>query len=336
MGLVRAERRRLFKRRFTRYMLLIGVLILAAVAVGVYATHQKPGAAASAEAQQRADAMYQQILADAERERAECVRAKESNSAGAEMYPPDCEMIQPPPREIVEGWTAPPSFDFRQTFPIMITVFTAILVLVSFVIGSSYIGAEWNSGAMMNLLLWRPRRLQVLLTKLGVLLASLTGVFVALGAVWTAAFWAIATYRGTTAEMTPGVWESFALMGGRGLALVLAAGAVGFAVASIGRHTAMALGAAIGLVVVGQFGLGIALGIAQAPFLEAWLFPTYVAAWMFQETTVEDFRSCEFAMGECRPAVLEITWQHSALLFGSVTVLALVAAAWSLRRRDIT
>jgi hypothetical protein len=65
---------------------------------------------------------------------------------------------------------------------------------------------------------------------------------------WTGAFWTTASYRGSTANMTSGV--SFALTGLRGLALVLAAGVVGFALASLGRHTALALGDALGLAVV--------------------------------------------------------------------------------------
>ena len=39
--------------------------------------------------------------------------------------------------------------------------FAAILALVGFVIGASFVGAEWSTGGMMNLLLWRPKRLTV-------------------------------------------------------------------------------------------------------------------------------------------------------------------------------
>ena len=52
------------------------------------------------------------------------------------------------------------------------------------------------------------------------------------------------------------------------------AGAVGFGLASLGRHTAMALGAAIGLVVVFQFGLRHRAALAQVKFAEAWLLPS--------------------------------------------------------------
>ena len=58
----------------------------------------------------------------------------------------------------------------------MITTLAALLALVAFVIGASFVGAEWNSGGMMNLLLWRPQRLQVLGTKLAALLVGLTAL----------------------------------------------------------------------------------------------------------------------------------------------------------------
>jgi ABC-2 type transport system permease protein len=338
MSLVRAERRRLLKRRFTRYMLLVAVLILAAVALGTYFTNEKVGPAQIAAAQRQADRQYELMLVQVEQERQECQRAKEAGVAQPERYPQDCEQIQAPSKEQAANpeWFMPATFDFKQEFQVTLVVFTAILALVAFVVGASYMGAEWSTGGMMNLLLWRPRRLQVLTTKLGTLVAWLVAAFVLLVMAWTAAFWTIATYRGTTAKMTPGTWESFALTGARGLALVLVAGVLGFAAASLGRHTAMALGGALAVIVVGQFGLGIVLGIAQVRFLEMYLLPTYVAAWMFKSVQLQHFESCQFTMGECRPETMDLTWRHSALLFGITTLVVVSLAMWSMRRRDIT
>src|SRR6185312_10036559 len=112
--------------------------------------------------------------------------------------------------------------------PDMVTTLAAVLALVAFIVGASFVGAEWNSGGMMNLLLWRPRRLQVLSTKLGVLLTGATVLTVVLAAIWTAVFYAIASARGSTAKMTSGAWQSIGLMELRALALVLVAGAIGF------------------------------------------------------------------------------------------------------------
>jgi hypothetical protein len=337
MSLIRAERRRLFKRRFTRYMLLLVVLVLGGVAVGMFATNQKIDAAQIAAAEREADRQYQQQAQWAQQERAACERAMAAGTAGG-RYPPDCAQITAPPRDQIDpAWYMPETFVFREDFEPTITILAAVLALFAFVVGASYVGAEWHSGGMMNLLLWRPRRLPVLLTKLGTVLAALCGLFVGLAAVWTAAFWGIATLRGNTEQMTSGVWQSFALTGLRGLGLVLAAAVVGFGLASVGRHTALALGAAVAVGVVGQIGVGIALGLIDVQFFERWLWPSYLHAWMDKRLVLQDYNSCDFSLvGECRPPEFIITWQQSGVLFAVATAAVLAAALWTMRRRDIT
>jgi ABC-2 type transport system permease protein len=336
VSLFRAEARRLVKRRFTRYMLLIGVLVLAAVAVGMFFGHQKIGPAQLAAAQRAAEREYQQQVRFSEQFRAECERAKDSGAPDANRFPPDCDQLIPPREAFPAKNFLPATFEFAKTFPATLMVLVGVLAMVAFVVGASYVGAEWHSGGMMNLLLWRPRRLRVLLAKFGTLMAGLLVTTLVLGAAWLAAFWAIGTYRGTTTGMTPGVWRSFALTGVRGLALILVAGLVGFAVASIGRHTAFALGGAIAVIVVGQIGLGVALQLARVRFPEAYLLPTHVYAWMTKKVTLQDWRSCQFVMGECHPKTMDLTWQGSGVLFGAAALVMFGVALWTMRRRDIT
>lgn len=339
MSLFKTELRRLVKRRFVRYMALAGLLVLLAVAVGTALTNQKVGPEQIAAAEKAAEQNYQENLKWYEEAVQECERVRESGTAEEkQQYPEDCSLIQQPSREDFQAeWFMPPTFDFRKEFGEYITAFAAILALVAFVVGASFIGAEWTTGGMMNLLLWRPQRIKVLLTKAGALLTGLTGFTVLAAVPWTAGFWTIATYRGITDGMTSGAWQSFALGGLRGLALVLVTGLIGFALASLGRHTALALGGAIGAIVVGQFGLGIVLEMAQVRFYQAWLLPTYVLAWMQRKVTLTDWNSCDYsATTGCEPKTMEIVWQDSGALFAAVVVLLLGAALWSLRRRDIT
>lgn len=338
MSLFRTEVRRLTKRRFARYVTLAGLLVLVAVAIGTFLTNKAVTPEQIAMARQRAEQEYRQSVTMVEQERRNCEESRASSgSVDPNRYPPDCQ-IEAPPREAFNAdWFMPPSFDFRQDFEPMIAMFAAIIALVAFVAGASFVGAEWSSGGMMNLLLWRPRRLQVLSTKLAALLIPLVALFVLAGAAFTAGFWLIATYRGSTSTMTDGVWRSFALTGLRGLALVVAAGAIGFGLASLGRHTALALGGAIGVAVVGQFGLGILLATAQVRFFEAWLLPVQMQAWMQKKVTLQDWRSCEAVFtGECRPATMDITWQDSGLLLAAGVAVVVGAAMWAMRRRDVT
>lgn len=317
-------------------MLILLVLGLAGIAVSFSFASHKIGPKQVAAAEARADANYQEALRQHERMVRDCEATKARGEDVTRRFPPDCGKDYPPPREAFEArWFLPYQFDFRKEFGIFISIFAGIAALVAFLIGASYVGAEWNSGGMMNLLLWRPKRLSVLLTKLGALLTGLLGVVVSLGALWTLTFWLIGRYDGLTGTLTTGVWRSFALTGARGIGLVLAAGAIAFGLASLGRHTAMALGAVVAVGVVSEIGVRIAMAVAGVPFGDRYVLSTYALAWFNKTWTLRDYQACRFANGECRPAELVLTWQDSGLLFAAGTLLVLGAALWTMRRRDI-
>ncbi|MFI7577558.1 ABC transporter permease subunit [Micromonospora sp. NPDC049497] len=337
MSLYRTELRRLAKRRFTRWMTVLGLLVLAAVVVGSFFSNQKIDAATVAKAERAAEAQWQRDVQINEQFRAECERAKTAGTAQPGQFPDDCSVITPPPREAIEAqWFLPSTFDFRENFGFTLLPLAAILALVGFIVGASFVGAEWSTGGMMNLLLWRPKRLTVLLTKLAALLTGVFALAVTTTALWFGSFWLVANLRGTTEKMTSGAWQSFALTGLRGVALVVVLTAVGFGLASLGRHTAMALGGVVALMVVGQFGLGILLDLSGVKFAEAWLLPTYAIAWMRKKVVLENWDACQATyFGECKPETMEITWQQSSLLLGVGAVLILGAALWAMRRRDV-
>jgi len=119
---------------------------------------------------------------------------------------------------------------------------TAPLVIVAWVIGASSIGAEWQARSITTLLTWEPRRGRVLLAKVvaSVIVACIFAVVS--WALVSAALLPSALWHGTTSG-TGGSWSrSVAAVVGRGTLLIAVATTVGFAVASIGRNTAAALG----------------------------------------------------------------------------------------------
>ncbi|GAA4730624.1 ABC transporter permease subunit [Phytohabitans rumicis] len=337
-GLIKAEVRRLFKRRLTRLMLVLLVLGLGTITVAFTLASQEIGPSQRAAAEAEAQRQYEEAVRWHQQMVTECEAAKARGENITDRYPPDCGAEFGPQREQYDAdWFMPYEFNFRGEFGIFISVFAGIVALFGFIVGASYVGAEWHSGGMMNLLLWRPRRLSVLFTKLGVLLTSLLGVTVALGALWTLAFWLIGKYDGQTGTMTQGAWESFALSGARGAGLVLAVAAIGFGLASVGRHTAMALGVAVGVGVISEIGLRIALGIAGTKFPDRWVLSTYTVAWFQKKFELTDWNACNFSPGgECLPDTFVVTWQQSALVFGVGTAAVLAAAIWLMRSRDVT
>ncbi|MFB6395276.1 ABC transporter permease subunit [Polymorphospora lycopeni] len=337
MSLAKAEFRRLFKRRVTRLMLVLMVLGLGAIVVSFSLASQPTGPAQRAAAEAKAQQQYEEQVRYHQESVADCEAAQARGENTDDRYPPDCGRDYAPQRDqFMAEWFLPYQFDFKAEFGIFVSVFAGIVALFGFIVGASYVGAEWNTGGMMNLLLWRPRRLPVLLTKLGVLLGSVLGISVVLGALWTVAFWLIGKFDGTVAGMTGGTWQSLAITGARGIGLVLAVTAVAFGLASLGRHTAMALGAAVGIGVVSEIGLRIALNIVGVSFPDRFVLSSYAVAWFNKSYTLFDWNSCQFTMGACEPAEWVVTWQQSAVLFGVGLVAVLGAALWTMRSRDIT
>ncbi|GAB2595120.1 hypothetical protein Aab01nite_26320 [Paractinoplanes abujensis] len=336
MSLYTAETKRLTKRRFTRLFLLGTTLILLAIAAGMFFTNEKAGPSQIASAQAQAQQDYQRATEQFQRDKQACEAAQ--GTPQASNYPQGCEgLYEPTQEEFQAQWYMPPTFDFRENFPDMVTTLAALIALVAFIVGASFVGAEWSSGGMMNLLLWRPQRLKVLGTKLAALLVLFTVLTIVYSAIWTGLFVGIAEARGSTDSMTSGAWQSIALMELRGLALVLVAAAVGFGLASLGRHTAMALGVTIGAVIVFQFGLGTVLSLAKVKFAEAYLIPVWMIAWMDKEIKIEDYNSCDFSSsGGCQPDSLTLTWPMAGGLLAGIFVLIVGASMWAMRSRDIT
>ncbi|MBM2617289.1 ABC transporter permease subunit [Actinoplanes sp. LDG1-06] len=336
MSLARAEARRLVKRRFTKFFVAGLLILLVAIAAGMFLTNEKIGSDQRAAAQAEAQAQFQRSYQQSVTEKENCTAAQ--GTPAASQFPPNCDDIYIPTESDYDPqWFMPATFEFLGEFPGMITTLAALLAMVAFVVGASFVGAEWNSGGMMNLLLWRPTRIRVLATKLTILLAGAAVLTVVVSALWTAAFLAIADLRGSTDGLTSGAWQSIALTELRGLALVLVAGAAGFSLASLGRHTAMALGVAVGVVIVLQFGLGAVLFMAKVKFAEAYLAPVWMSAWMDKTYRIEDTSACDFSSNNgCQPAILDLTWQHAGGLLAGILVVTVGAALWAIRRRDIT
>jgi hypothetical protein len=125
-----------------------------------------------------------------------------------------------------------------------------ILIIASWLLGASFIGADWHTGTVTTLLTWEPRRGRLLLAKAAACVGVVFVLVMAVQAVLAGSLTVAAVLRGTT-EGTTGPWiRSAAGIAVRVGAMSAVGAAIGFAIASVSRNTAAALGVGFGYVVV--------------------------------------------------------------------------------------
>jgi len=339
MNLVRAELNRFFGRRFILVMVAVILVIFAAIATGFALNTQRITQETREQARAQAAAFEADIRRQMQEQYNSCVAEQ---AAGIGKFPTDfnCEEVLAKgtgPLGISEEQFLPVQFNFLREVGPTLYVAAAILCLFGFVVGASFVGAEWTSGGMTNLLLWQPRRIPVMLAKLGVGMAGVLTIGVGYFAVWIGVMWTIAVTRGDTGDPTSGFWQSTALLGVRALVLAMGAAALGFAIASLGRHTAMALGVGIGYAVVWELGTLIVFQLLRGTFSERFRLSTYVAAWLTKRVPIYDqFGPCELNPdGGCYPAEYVINLPYAASVLSTVLALFVVGAFVAFRRRDV-
>lgn len=276
MNLVRAEIERLAARRFVQLMLVLLVAAFTVTIATTIAGSHRPTATEVAEA--RSEMRQQQR--EAARWQRECRLALnlDAPESPGGMQPRDCDAMLATEPQLTEF--LPGVFIFEQQIRPLAYFLITFLALFGFLVGASYIGADLNSGGMTNLLLWRPRRLTVLGTKLGTLLAGVLGLSVAATLVYLGAFWLVARARGQIGTLDVDFWAALSQTLGRGWVLMLMVTALGFAVATLGRHTAAALGVLAAYGVVWEAGGRIVMEIVDASRPDMWMLSTYVGAWL--------------------------------------------------------
>ncbi|MDG4785378.1 ABC transporter permease [Micromonospora sp. WMMD1102] len=332
MRLVRAEFGRLAARRFVQLMV---VLLAAAFGVTVATTlagsHQ-PNAVEIRVAEERAERQR----AEAVRWYADCLSARRSGDPELELkYQAGCAELAPDRVDASDFLTGVFVFD-RQILDLTYFL-VGFLCLFGFLVGASYIGAELTSGGMTNLLLWRPRRMVVLGTKLGTLLAGVLGLSVVSVALYLGTFRLIAEVRGLPGSPDSAFWTDLTVTVVRGLLLVLMVTALGFATATLGRHTSAALGVAAGYAVLWEAGGRIVMGIVDVARPDTLMLSSYVIAWVGGEIRLWGLAGdCTGSVGSgsCDPSY-SILWPAGLVVLLGLTVLAVGAAFTAFHRRDL-
>jgi ABC-type transport system involved in multi-copper enzyme maturation permease subunit len=208
------------------------------------------------------------------------------------------------------------SYDLA-TLPEVLLGTSFVFVILGWLFGASFVGAEWHAGTVTTLLTWEPRRTRVIVAKM---IAAVVSVFVltlALQLILGAVLAVDAATQGSTAG-ADGAWAAEAAGVGLRVALVscIFAG-VGFGIASIGRNTAAALGVGFGYIVIVE-NLVRGLRPAWAP----WLLADNAGLFLIGEPA--DF------------PLLHRSVVGAGIYLAAVATLLLVAAAAQFRVRDVT
>ncbi|SCG68929.1 ABC transporter permease subunit [Micromonospora coxensis] len=337
MKLVRAEVERLLARRFVQLMVvLLGFAFVVTTVTTVLGSHQ-PSASEVAEAR----AQVSEAIRGLEVEYQRCLRIKagEVPLDQAGYVPADCSELDPALQErlpVVADYL-PGVFVFGQQAEPLLYFLIAFLLLFGFLVGASYIGADITSGGVVNLLLWRPRRLTVLGTKLGALIGVVAALSVAATVVYLGTFWMIGQTAGLPGRMDGPFWQNLGAIWGRGVALVLLASALGFGIATLGRHTSAALGAVAAYGVVWELGARVVFEILDVARVDQLMLSTYVGAWLTGRVELYDDMVCgdgPGGLGLCTGSYT-ITWAPALAILLTLVGAVTVSAFAVFRRRDL-
>ncbi|MCW3843329.1 ABC transporter permease, partial [Micromonospora yasonensis] len=152
MNLVRAEVERLAARRFVQLMVVLLLVAFAVTVATTLAGSHRP----SAEELSRARAQAAEEVASREADHTRCLRIKAGEITPDEndYVPRDCAELDPALRKepITAANYLSGVFVFAQKAKPLLYFLVAFLVLFGFLVGASYIGADLNSGGVVNLL----------------------------------------------------------------------------------------------------------------------------------------------------------------------------------------
>lgn len=323
-SLVRVEMARLAARRLVQLLVAAGVLGFIVFAVVSFSQYSRPTAASLAVAEQQRDA---DLVASAEYYQS-CVSDPDIPEDSLEF-----QCGSPPSEDdfLIEYYVDTPPFVLATDLPAIAAGVAAGTAMLAFLVGATYVGAEWSSRSMVALLFWEPRRLTVVGVK--TVVAGLAGAVLALvgQAAWLGQAWLLAAWRGNSDGLPPDFWGEVAAQVGRAGLLGLLAALLGFALANLIRNTGAALGVGFAYFALAESALR---GIFPrfSPYLVtdsalALVLPGGFSSFVPGDT-MDEFGNVEYierVVSNLRGGVTLVTYTAVLLLIGT----------WLFRRRDL-
>jgi len=328
MRLTKVELRRLFSRRLTTIAMLGALVVTGLMLFGSFQEAKPLSAPEQAAQQAQFDQATKDWALNGEQQVQSCLDAQAEQQKIDPKASFQCDQMEPN----LANWGKPVA-KFNQMMPNILLAGSYLLAFVAFLIGAGFVAAEFSSGSMANWLTFEPRRLRVYVSKLGAAGLGLIPVTVAVLGLLTAGSWLIVDHLASTAGTTAKVWGDLALMGGRAVALAVAAAMAGAAMGVLLRHTAAVLGIAVGYLVLVEGVFGQALQGARP-----WLLQLNFNAWL-QHGATYFAQTCKTdAQGNynCQGVEKVLSFGHGSAYLGLLVVLMVGLAALVFRRRDVS
>jgi ABC-type transport system involved in multi-copper enzyme maturation permease subunit len=325
-GLLRAEVHRFLARRFIR--VLLGAALAGWVLAGVLSllafespTAERLEAARQQQQEevQRANEVREQCLADPAR--------PSDVPADGWCGPPATEDTVP-----LSAFLQPPPFSLAGEATEGAVAVAAVAAALAFLVGATYVGAEWSTRSMVALLFWETRRGRVLGAKVLVAVVASAALGLLMQAAWLGLATLLQTAAGDGAPPPDGFWSELLGVQGRGVLLTVFAGLLGFGLSNLLRNTGAATGVAFVYVAIVENAVR-----ALRPAWQPELLTNNAAALVLPEgLTLYLPGSAVDGAGSPTGGVEHLLGNGSAAVYLTVVTAALIGAGVVLfRRRDL-
>jgi ABC-2 type transport system permease protein len=328
MRLTKVELRRLLARRLTSIAVLGALVITGLLLFGAYQEAKPLGGALLASQRAMFDQERKAWDANGAQQVKDCVAQQAQAAKSDPRANLNCDQMEP-------RWArwGKPAATFRTMMPTVLLSGSYLLAFVGFLIGASFVAAEFSTGSMANWLTFEPRRTRVYASKLAAAGLGLIPVTVTVLGLLTAGVWLIVGHFGSTAGTTSKDWGDLAGMSIRSVVMTLAATVTGAAFGVLLRRTTAVLGIAIGYLVIVE-------AVFRQPLqgAHAWLLQANLAAWLKHGATFFLDRCTTDGQGNynCQPVEKILTFGHAAAYLVLLVLFFVALGALVFRHRDVS
>ena len=283
VSLIRAEVRRLTSRRLARILAGLAVLVILLVEGRAFLTSSRDVEGARRRAEQKANAIQQPDflnwaeICDSMQRQGEAPSSLDCDSPEGEQFVRQRVSFG----GSADDFFRDPRLKGEEMLPDGARAVAVAVAILAFLVGASFIGAEWHAGTMQALLFWETRRGRVLLAKAVALVGVAIAFALALQVLVYGLTYLTAATRGSTEGVTAGLNMSVLLLMLRGMVVIAVTALLGFGVAGLARITAASLGVAFVYFVILEN-----LMRALRPGWQRFLFSENVSAILFKKFDV--------------------------------------------------